>query len=101
MNEVMPEIIDRLNAIQETLSSLVNRGIVKEFYSVAEVAGILGKADFTVREWCRLCRVNAEKRRTGRGNSHDWMISREELERIQSFGLLPKEDGYRDPLKPR
>jgi hypothetical protein len=92
MNEITPEINNRLEAIEAALEALVNRPVVKEYYSVAEIAGLLGKAAFTVREWCRLGRVHAEKRRTGRGNSRDWMISHEELERIRNFGLLPQED---------
>lgn len=55
---------------------------------MAEVAQILGKADFTVREWCRLSRVWASKRQCGRGTAKEWIISHEELTRIQNQGLL-------------
>ena len=61
---------------------------VKEWYSVKEVAEILGKAEFTVREWCRLGRVNAAKRDCGRGLMKEWILSYEELSRIQNQGLL-------------
>ena len=61
----------------------------KEWYTVGEVSAILGKAEFTVREWCRLNRVNASKRECGRGNSQEWIVSVDELKRIQNEGLLP------------
>ncbi len=62
---------------------------MRDWYSTNEVAEILGKAEFTVREWCRLGRIRAEKRRSGRGAYPSWVISHEELLRIQKEGLLP------------
>ena len=62
---------------------------MKDWYTVAEVAEILGKAEFTVREWCRLGRVYASKRACGRGTSQEWIIAHEELTRIRNEGLLP------------
>jgi hypothetical protein len=47
------------------------------------------KAEITVREWCRLGRVHAEKKGSGRGRYQSWVISHEELLRIQKEGLLP------------
>ncbi|HIF30281.1 MAG TPA: hypothetical protein EYG03_00770 [Planctomycetes bacterium] len=63
--------------------------MVQRFYSTADLARKLEKSEFTVREWCRLGRVYAEKRRCGRGNKREWMISHEELDCIRSEGLLP------------
>jgi hypothetical protein len=57
------ELLLRLTKIETLLASLVEQRTVKELYSTAEVAAILGKAEFTVREWCRLGRVHAEKKR--------------------------------------
>lgn len=62
----------------------------KDWYTVKEVSEVLGKAEFTVREWCRLGRVNAAKRDCGRGNSQEWIVSIDELKRIQNEGLLPE-----------
>lgn len=84
------EIADRLERIERTLQQLVTQKTIKEWYSTAEVAEILGKAEFTVREWCRLGRIWASKRNCGRGNSKEWMIGDEELTRIQNEGLLPQ-----------
>ncbi|MBA4067811.1 MAG: hypothetical protein C0501_29755 [Isosphaera sp.] len=79
----------RLQRIESLLASLVEQKAVKEWYSTAEVAGILGRAEFTVREWCRLGRVRAEKKKCGRGPASEWMISHGELSRVRNEGLLP------------
>ena len=85
------EFETRLNWIVEALKVLLKEHVVHKFYSTADAAKIVGKSDFTVREWCRLRRIRAEKRSCGRGNSKEWMISHEELERVQSEGLLVPE----------
>jgi hypothetical protein len=79
----------RLDKVEALLEKLVRQKTVKDWYSTAEVAELLGKAESTVREWCRLGRVCAEKRRSGRGAFPAWVVSREELERYQREGLLP------------
>jgi hypothetical protein len=66
----------------------------KEWYSTAEAANILQRRPFTVREWCRLGRINANKRPTGRGDAVEWEISQEEIERIRNHGLLPRRTKY-------
>lgn len=83
------ELAQRLERIESMLSSLMERKPAKDFYSTREVAEQLGKAEFTVREWCRLGRILAEKRACGRGVSKEWMISHAELQRIGNEGLLP------------
>ena len=69
---------------------LVERQTVREWYTTEEFARMVGKAEFTVREWCRLGRVHAEKRRSGRGAFSAWVISHQELLRFQREGLLPQ-----------
>ena len=81
-------VLQRLNRIEERLVELAEQRRTKEWYSTTELAKILGKAEFTVREWCRLGRVNAEKRASGRGNTLEWIVSHDELTRIQNHGLL-------------
>jgi hypothetical protein len=83
------ELLQRLDRIESQIDLLVGQRTIKDFYTTDEVAEILGKAPFTVREWCRHGRVKAEKRDCGRGNTKEWMISRAELERIKNHGLLP------------
>jgi hypothetical protein len=79
----------RLQDMQVTLDTLVSQRTVKDWYGTEEVAKILGKAEFTVREWCRLGRVHAEKKGSGRGKYQSWVISHDEVLRIQHEGLLP------------
>ncbi len=83
------ELTLRLDRIESLLSSLIEHETKKDYYSTAEVAKILSRTDWTVREWCRLGRVWAEKRKCGRGVAKEWMISHEELTRIRNEGLLP------------
>lgn len=82
-------IADRLTRIEDLLAQLVSTRATKEFYSTSEVAELLDRAEFTVREWCRLGRIHAEKRMSGRGASKEWMIANDELNRIRNEGLLP------------
>jgi len=90
MNSVeLAPLVERLDRIEAALHQLLVQETVKEWYSTGEVAKFLGKAEFTVREWCRLARVHAQKRDCGRGLSQEWMISHEELRRFQNEGLLP------------
>ena len=88
--ELMQLLFHRLTRIEERLQELVDEKQQKEFYSTQEVAEQLGRAEFTVREWCRLGRINATKRATGRGRSQEWMVSHEELTRVRNEGLLPQ-----------
>ena len=82
-------IDERLEKIEALLVHLVERQAVKDFYEVEEFARLAGKAAFTVREWCRLGRVRAKKRMSGRGAFTAWAISHAELQRYQREGLLP------------
>lgn len=61
--------------------------IQKEYYSVKEVAKIINRAEFTVREYCNNKRIIAEKKDSGRGSSNEWKISYEELNHYQNHGL--------------
>jgi hypothetical protein len=79
----------QMMALLNELVAVSRRSIVtKSAYSPAEVAAILGKRPYTVREWCRLGRINATKRSWGRGNEGEWEITHKELERFRNHGLL-------------
>jgi len=93
--EDLSDLTARLVRIEQALGLLVQQRTVKDWYSTAEVAQLLGKAEFTVREWCRLGRVQAEKKKCGRGVSSEWIISHEELTRVRNEGLLPEANPYR------
>lgn len=80
---------ERLEKIEAMLVVLVERQQVREWYSVEEFARIVGRAEFTCREWCRHGRIKAEKKDSGRGAYASWVISHGELLRFQREGLLP------------
>jgi hypothetical protein len=80
---------ERLEKIEGFLALLVQRETVKDWYTTEEFARLVGKAEFTVREWCRHRRINAQKRMSGRGAFPAWVISHQELLRYQRQGLLP------------
>ena len=89
------DLAERLERIETLLQSLLKERTIKEWYTTAEVAKLLSKAEFTAREWCRLGRVRAQKKKCGRGVASEWIISHEELVRVQNQGLLLEANPYR------
>jgi hypothetical protein len=85
----MEGIEDRLGRIESLLAVLVERETIREWYTTEQFAQLVGKAEFTVREWCRLGRVRAEKQRSARGLFAAWVIGHDERLRYQREGLLP------------
>ena len=60
----------------------------KDWYSTAELASILGKSDYTVRErWCNEGRIDSEKDDGGK-----WRIPGHEVERLRKGGKLGPKD---------
>jgi len=92
---VAPDLEHRLDVIEQKLDRLLvaleeaRATQTRTAFSVEEVAGLLGKHVFTVREWCRLGRINASKRGQRRGRVELWSIAAGEVERIKNEGLLP------------
>jgi hypothetical protein len=89
IRETLMLLVQENRELKEMLQVLLKQRAVKEWYSTAEVAELLGKAEFTVREWCRNRRIKAQKRKSGRGAFPSWTIAREEVLRIEREGLLP------------
>jgi hypothetical protein len=87
--EEVTTVLQRLERIEAALAALLDRETQKAWYTTEEFARLVHKAEFTVREWCRLGRVKAEKRGSGRGKFHAWVVSHEELLRYRRAGLLP------------
>ena len=83
------ELSARLERLESLLQTLVSRETVREYYTTAQFAAAVGKAEWTVRRYCATGRLRAIKRQSGRGASKDWAISHEELLRYQRDGLLP------------
>jgi hypothetical protein len=87
----LQQMFARLEKIEKAVTALLDRETVKPYYDTAELARLVGKAEYTVREWCRNGRLKAEKRRSGRGRHCAWVVSHEELLRYRRHGLLPLE----------
>lgn len=85
MAEPMDLVLERLDRIESALTQLLGQKTAKEWYTTAELAAIVGKAEYTVREWCRQGRVQADKVLNGRG----WRVSHDEVTRIRNHGPLP------------
>ena len=79
----------RLGRMEASLRKLSEARPNKEFYTVAEAAKALCRAEYTVREWARLGRLRGEKTHGGRGRKAEWRFSLAELTRYQAEGLLP------------
>lgn len=91
--ELLEQLAARLVLIEQKLDGLSDSPAtpepLRDYYSIAEFAEAVGKSQYTVREWCRLQRINAEKCDTGRGDAKSWKVSRDELQRYRDHGLLP------------
>ena len=92
---LLSELLNHLQSQLEVLEQRLGEGSPadsdasqREFYTVAEFAELVGKSIYTVREWCRLYRINAEKCDSGHGDSKSWKIPVSELARYRNHGLL-------------
>lgn len=79
----LEEKLDKIAAL------LTQQKTIKDWYSTAEVAERLSRAEFTVREWCRLGHCKAEKKKPYRGGKKQWMIPHDELLKLESDGPAP------------
>lgn len=90
LSERLDGIERHLEAIEDQISkSAQEEAPVREYYSVQEFAELVGRKEYTVREWCRFSRINAEKCDTGHGDTKNWKIPADELQRYRDHGLLP------------
>ena len=85
---ILAEILVRLKTLGDDLRLVAAQKAQKDWYTTAEVAERLDKAEFTVREWCRLGRIGAQKRNSGRGKFMAWVVGHAELLRFEREGLL-------------
>ena len=83
------EVLAKLERVEALLVTLVERQTIKDWYEIEEFARPVGKTPYTVREWARLGRINAEKRLSGRGAYPCWAVGHDELLRYRREGLLP------------
>jgi len=83
------EAVSRLPEIERVVTAILARRPVQQWYTVKEFAREVGRAPFTVRQWCLHGRIRADKRACGRGTSQEWIVSHDELLRFRQEGLLP------------
>ncbi|MBA4188152.1 MAG: hypothetical protein C0467_09055 [Planctomycetaceae bacterium] len=76
-------LVTRLERIEAALTAILDRETVREWYGVDEISRLVGRGEFTVREWCRRGRLKAVKRGSGRGKFLSWVVSHDELKRFQ------------------
>jgi Helix-turn-helix domain len=92
LGEIQSQIKSAINRLEAKLDSVQLPTLApstKDWYTPKEAAKLLGKGVYTVQEWCRLQRINARKRQCGRGETDEWEISSQEIERYRNHGLLP------------
>ncbi|WP_437193674.1 hypothetical protein [Planctomicrobium sp. SH527] len=77
----------RLDRIESLLTVLAIGQQERQWYSVEEFARLVGRTAFTCRQWCRLGRIHAQKKDSGRGAHRAWAIPHAELLRFQREGL--------------
>lgn len=80
---------ERLTRIEAMLAAMFQSQQKREWYSVEEFARLVGRSKFTCRQWCRLGRIAAQKKSSGRGAHAAWAIPHTEFERFQREGLRP------------
>src|SRR5690242_2159846 len=88
-HDQLDQLLQRLHKSEATLKQPIQQRTVKHWYTTAEVAELLGRAEYTVREWCRQGRIRARKKPCGRGKGGEWLVSHEEVTRLHNEGLLP------------
>lgn len=81
------DVLARLARIEAVLLDLREQTVVRDWYSVEEFAEAVGLRPFTVREHCRLGRLNGVKKASGRGKHQAWALGHAELERYRREGL--------------
>lgn len=96
--ELLEEIRERLVRIEDALRWLYHQqssNVRKDYYTITEFAAAVGRAEYTVREWARTGRIHGCKKFDGHGKHKSWVISHQELLRVQAEGLLPESFGGR------
>jgi hypothetical protein len=82
--EKLDRLAERLGKLENRIEAVVIGRLDKDWYTTEEVAVLMDRAPWTVRQWCLQGRVRAKKR-TG---TDRWLVSRAELERLMNEGLL-------------
>lgn len=85
IGQALAHLAERLEALERRLEAMQVGRLDKESYSTDEIAALMGRAPWTVREWARAGRIRATKR----PGTDRWVVSRQEARRLLDEGLLP------------
>lgn len=77
-------LADRIESLEKRIEAVVVGRLDKEWYTTEEVAVLMDRAPWTVRQWCLQGRIRAKKR----SGTDRWVVSRDEVERLMNEGLL-------------
>jgi hypothetical protein len=89
LNQVLVILKAHAEEIDRKLERLASRPVERASYTVEEIAAMESRSPYTVREWCRLGQLRAEKTATQSGPHARWTIPAAEYSRFQREGLLP------------
>lgn len=95
IDERLGEMAAELAAMRALLERLVAERTVKDAYTTAEVAAIVGRSEYQVRTWCQQGRIAAAKADSGHGPAKAWKIPYASLEHYRSHGLRPAAEPVR------
>jgi hypothetical protein len=87
MTNILNRIEQQNREILARLNQLESKPPSKEWWSPEELASALHRKPFTVREWCRLKRIRAEKDKYSRL----WRVPNQEAQRLLTGGGLQPE----------
>lgn len=88
----LDQFAEQQQRILDMLAQLLKAGastVVRESYTVEDVAKRLGRTPWTVRNWANNGQVRATKVR-GKGRTGEWRIAHEELLRVEREGPSPE-----------
>jgi hypothetical protein len=63
LRDELTPLQDGLKEVQASLHLLLQERMSQDWYTPSELAVLLGKSDYTMREWCRLGQIHAQKPR--------------------------------------
>lgn len=90
------QVVDELQRLHTLLTSVAKRSKRlpkrKDYYSPAEFALLIDRAEVTVRHLCRIGRIKAVKSEAGTGATKFWLIPHSELKRFQKAGSVPAKE---------
>jgi hypothetical protein len=88
--QLLNETRDAIRRVEEKQARLDAQEPPRQFYTTKEFAERVDRSEYTVRQWCKNGRINAQKRPGGRGAYDEWQIPASEPQRFLDYGFLPR-----------